>query len=363
MRAYDPRANAGLFMALLFMLTYPVTLRAVEKDVSNVQKSGDDDPAAFTNLPNLRLPTIGGKQFWTDHCWQNGWRIQQNAMTGHWRLLDPENVRFAWGSRAACEAELATRQPAAVRDRVEHVVLVHGLFRSAGSMQKLGEFLEEDRTRRIVCFEYASTRGSIGEHAAALREVVEGLPPDVPLSFVGHSMGNIVIRHAIGDWEAASDEQVHTRVQAIVMLGPPNQGAAIARQLAKVEGYGWIAGQGGLELGPEWDSLEPKLAVPQCPVGIIAGRLPNGFANPLVGEAGDFVVSVEETRLPGGTMLEVNQLHSLLMDNATVQQRSRSSWNGSNSLKNDRSPAHCRQITSAFSESCSSRRKRGGAYR
>ncbi len=314
------KVKAWLFTGFLVMVACPLGVRAEEEDVSNLQQSGDDEQAAFTNLPNLRLPTIGGKQFWTDHGWQNGWRIQQNAMTGHWRLLDPGNVRFAWGTRAACEEELAAWQPAAVPDQVEHVVLVHGLFRSAGSMQQLGEFLEEDRTRRVVCFEYASTRGSIGEHAAALREVVEGLPPDVPLSFVGHSMGNIVIRHAIGDWEAASDEQVLTRVQAIVMLGPPNQGAAIARQLAKVEAYGWIAGQGGLELGPQWEALEPKLAVPRCPVGIIAGRLPNGFANPLVGEAGDFVVSVDETRLPGGAVLEVNQLHSLLMDDATVQQ-------------------------------------------
>ena len=320
MRAYNLRPNAGLFMALLIMVTYPLTFGAVEEDMSNVQQSDDDDPAAFTTLPNIRLPTIGGKQFWTDHRWRNGWRIQQNAMTGHWRLLNPGNVRLAWGTRAACEAELAVRQPASEQARVEHVVLVHGLFRSAGSMQKLGEFLEEDRTRRIVPFEYASTRASIGEHAAALREVVEGLPQDVPLSFVGHSMGNIVIRHAIGDWEAASDERLVKRIQAIVMLGPPNQGAAIARQLAKVAAYGWIAGQGGLELGPQWDVLEPKLAVPRCPVGIIAGRLPDGFANPLVGEAGDFVVSVDETRLPGATVFEVNQLHSLLMDDDAVQQ-------------------------------------------
>ena len=313
------KVKAWLCTGLLVTVACPLGVRAEEEDVRNLQQPGDDDPAAFTNLPNLRLPTIGGKQFWTDHRWRNGWRIQQNAMTGHWRLLDPGNVRYAWGSRAACEEELAARQPAAVQDQVEHVVLVHGLFRSAGSMQQLGEYLEEDRTRRIVSFEYASTRASIGEHAAALREVVEGLPPDVPLSFVGHSMGNIVIRHAIGDWEAASDEQVLSRVQAIVMLGPPNQGAAIARQLAKVEAYGWIAGQGGLELGPQWDALEPKLAVPRCPVGIIAGRLPNGFANPLVGEVGDFVVGVEETRLPGKAVLEVNQLHSLLMDDAAVQ--------------------------------------------
>lgn len=272
-----------------------------------------------TQLFNLQLPTGGGKQFWTDHCWRNGWRIQQHAITRHWRLLNPANIRFAWGSRTACEAALATRQPKPRDVTAHHVVLLHGLFRSAASMQTLAAALEAAGSRKTVLFEYASTRGSIGEHAAALREVVESLPPEATVSFVGHSMGNIVVRHALGDWERSPNRRLLARIKTVVMLGPPNQGASLARQLAKLPGYDLIAGTGGLELGPQWNQLQAKLAVPRCPFGIIAGRLPNGFANPLVGDAGDFVVGVEETRLPGGVMLEVNQLHSLLMDDPAVQ--------------------------------------------
>jgi pimeloyl-ACP methyl ester carboxylesterase len=278
--------------------------------------SGDREAGLF----NLQLPTIGGKQFWTDHRWQDGWRIQQNAFTGHWRLLDPGNVRHAWGSREACEQILKKLPVADISTDLDHIVLVHGLFRSASSMQPLSTFLKDRRTRRIVVFEYASTRESITEHAAALREVVEGLPQAGSISFVGHSMGNIVVRHALGDWERDTNQQLLDRVKAVVMLGPPNQGAAIARQLAKLPAYGLIAGKGGLELGPQWEQLQAKLAIPRCPFGIIAGRLPDGFQNPLVGDAGDFVVSVDETRLPGGAFLEVNQVHSLLMDDTTVQQ-------------------------------------------
>ncbi|MGN6547535.1 MAG: hypothetical protein ACTHK7_20955, partial [Aureliella sp.] len=36
---------------------------------------------------NVPLPTLGGQQFWTDHRWNDGWRLQQNALTGHWRVL------------------------------------------------------------------------------------------------------------------------------------------------------------------------------------------------------------------------------------------------------------------------------------
>jgi len=269
---------------------------------------------------NLQFRTAGGKQFWTDHCWRDGWRIQQNAVTGHWRLLDPANVRRAWGSRVACERVLNRQHVGDQSAGLHHVILVHGLFRSAASMRRLGTALEHPETRRIVLFEYASTRGSIATHAAALREVVEGLSATAAISFVGHSMGNIVVRHALGDWERDGNQQLLERVKTVVMIGPPNQGAAIARQLAKLPAYGLVAGQGGLELGPQWPQLEANLAIPNCPFGIIAGRLPDGVVNPLVGEAGDFVVSVDETRLPGGELLEYNQVHSLLMDDPAVQQ-------------------------------------------
>lgn len=292
---------------------------AAEERHGKDQHDDSDSAAIESGLLNLQLPTIGGKQFWTDHRWQEGWRIQQNAITGHWRLLDPGNVRVAWGSRAACEQEL-DRHQSDLHSRQRHIVLIHGLFRSAASMLKLRQMLEEHHLGQTVLFEYASSRAAIADHANALREVVAGLPPESPISFVGHSMGNIVLRHAFADWEAAGDQAVLGRVESVVMLGPPNQGAAIARQLAKMPVYGWLAGQGGLELGPDWKQLEQSLGVPPCPVGIVAGRLPEGFTNPLVGEAGDFVVSVEETHLPGAELLEVNQLHSLLMDDPQVQQ-------------------------------------------
>lgn len=80
--------------------------------------------------------------------------------------------------------------------------------------------------------------------------------------------------------------------------------------------------EGGVELGPKWQQLEAQLAIPSCPFGIVAGRLPDtNFQNPLVEGASDFVVSVEETRLEGATdFLEVPRLHSFLMDDPVVQQ-------------------------------------------
>ena len=58
--------------------------------------------------PNFNVPlkTTGGTQWWTDFEVREGYRIQQNALTGHWRLLDASDVRQAWGKREACEAKL-----------------------------------------------------------------------------------------------------------------------------------------------------------------------------------------------------------------------------------------------------------------
>ena len=48
-------------------------------------------------MPNIPLPTLGGLIFWNDLKNVKGWRIQQNKITGHCRVLDPDNIRRGWG--------------------------------------------------------------------------------------------------------------------------------------------------------------------------------------------------------------------------------------------------------------------------
>lgn len=278
----------------------------------------DDAELALLNVP---LPTLGGAQFWTDYRWRRGWRIQQNAVSGHWRLIDPRNVRMAWGNYAACDQRLSAAVPDDSIQASRVVVLMHGLTRSWRSMQPLETPLENQLNAEAICFEYASTRRPIAEHAAALRQVVAGLPPGLPIDFVGHSMGNIVLRHAIADWQLAGDQATLDRIEHVVMLGPPNNGAAIARQLAKTGLFGVVTGESGMSLGPNWAEFEGHLAVPHCPFGIIAGRMPEtAWRNPLVDGEGDFVVGIDETRLEGSAdFLEVPLMHSFMMQDPHVQ--------------------------------------------
>jgi hypothetical protein len=51
------------------------------------------------SLPNIPMPTMGGKTFWTTLCEYNGWKIQQNMFTKHCRILNSDDVRIAWGTK------------------------------------------------------------------------------------------------------------------------------------------------------------------------------------------------------------------------------------------------------------------------
>jgi hypothetical protein len=49
-------------------------------------------------LPNIKAPTMGGLLFWEDMAAIKGWRMQRNILSRHWRLLDPDDMRCAWGT-------------------------------------------------------------------------------------------------------------------------------------------------------------------------------------------------------------------------------------------------------------------------
>lgn len=50
------------------------------------------------SLPNIPTPTMGGEVFWNTLAEHDGWKLQQNMITKHARILRPDNVRVAWGT-------------------------------------------------------------------------------------------------------------------------------------------------------------------------------------------------------------------------------------------------------------------------
>ncbi len=266
----------------------------------------------------MKQPTFGGLQLWTDHAFRDGFCVQQHAITKKWRLLDAKNYLIFCGKREACDAKLDALCSKSRWDLVATpiVVLLHGLMRTSHCMKPLHRRLETSDLGRILRYRYASSRASIRQHAAALAEYIESLPPKSPLSFVGHSMGNIVLRSAIGTWSKHGDPlSVIPRLHRIVMLGPPNQGANIARRLSWTGVFGLINGPGGEELGERWKEIEADLAIPPCPFAIVAGdRSGSWLQNPLLSGPNDWLVAVDEARLPGVTeFITMPVLHTTLM--------------------------------------------------
>ena len=276
-------------------------------------------PALF----NLQLKTLGGQQFWSDVRFAGGWKIQRNSETGHFRLIDPRNVRHAWGSRDACERELNRKIQARqiVRDRGSVVILLHGLSRTNNSMNTMATFLQQQGGYTVANLEYASSRAPIGTHAADLRSVIDSLDPQVTeINFVCHSLGNLVVRRYLADGQqngAGRDPRIHR----MVMLGPPNQGSKMARMLKDNVLFQTFAGASGAQLSVGWAQLKPSLAVPDFEFGIIAGGNNENLLidNFLLAGGDDITVSLEEAKLPGARDLWVQPLlHGTMMHQPEV---------------------------------------------
>ncbi len=58
------------------------------------------------SMPTVQMKTMGGKVFWRDLANVNGWRLQKNIIVGTCRILDPDDVRRAWGGEEAMMNDL-----------------------------------------------------------------------------------------------------------------------------------------------------------------------------------------------------------------------------------------------------------------
>jgi hypothetical protein len=275
-------------------------------------------------LPNLPSATLGGSQFWSDELVLRDWRIQQNALTGHYRLLDDKDFRRAWGTFGQCRDafdDLARRESLPpVKGKT--LVALHGLFRSRDQMQGIGEYLAEHGDYTLTNVGYASTRRSLDDHAQSLARVIDNLQEATEIDFVCHSLGNLVVRRYLGEADRPEPKwKPDPRINRIVMLGPPNNGARFAQLFKDNKLYGVVAGPSGKQLNT-WEATQKLLAVPPMEFGILAGGQ-NGQAptNPLVPGDDDWLVSVEEARLPGARDFRVVPCrHGELMDDGRVRE-------------------------------------------
>jgi pimeloyl-ACP methyl ester carboxylesterase len=278
--------------------------------------------------PNLPLPTLGGKQFWADELFFHQWRIQQNVFTGHFRLLDENDVRCDWGTFDECKAALekieAEKRLPPMTGKA--VIVLHGLGGTRLHMSKLCRHLHENGYE-VFNVTYPTTQKKIAEHAQSLAKIIDNLDGVEELNFVAHSMGNVVIRHYLHDLKMAdamnpSGQAAKKRPKfgRFVMLAPPNHGSGVARYFADNFVFDKVLGDSAQQLGRDWDALESHLAVPDFEFGVIAGGKGDekGY-NPLLAGDNDGVIGVETAKLDGAKdFLVVRAPHPLLQNNSQV---------------------------------------------
>jgi pimeloyl-ACP methyl ester carboxylesterase len=275
---------------------------------------------------NLKMPTLGGLQFWSDELVFGEWRIQRNAIMGHYRLLDGDDERRAWGDFVQCRAKLdelkIKRELPPLQGKV--VLVLHGIIRSRSSMNGLCGYLRQHGDYTVINVSYASTRDSLDGHARSFAKVIEHLGPEVTeINLVAHSLGNLVIRRYLaGAYRGEEGFVADPRLRRIVMLAPPNQGARMARLFQDTVVMEWVWGQSAVQLAGGWPEVERRLAIPRCEFAILSGggTEPAG-RNVLLDGDDDFIVRVEETRLAGARDFAVVPVdHGGLMNEPQARQ-------------------------------------------
>jgi len=267
--------------------------------------------------PQLDTPTLGGRQFWGDVLFFQGYRIQHNILTNHYRLLDAKDIRRAWGTREECQEALdkikVAQQLPAMSGKA--VILIHGIFRSSKSFDPFVQQLK-DEGYLVVGFEYPSTRASMEETAKYLDQVIDSLQGIEQIDLVVHSMGGLLVRSYLQQKQVERD----SRLRRLVMLGVPNQGARMANLLRKNWFFQVAYGPAGQQLVDDPAGYIAQLPAPDFEFAIIAGirGTPEGW-NPLIPGDDDGTVSVAATRLPGAAdFIEIPALHSTMMWNPEV---------------------------------------------
>ncbi|HEX7241728.1 MAG TPA: alpha/beta fold hydrolase [Longimicrobiaceae bacterium] len=199
----------------------------------------------------------------------------------------------------SCTPEAVCAADAERGEKRELVVLLHGLGRTRLSMAPLAWALER-QGYDVLNWGYSSTSASIPELGTALSDRLASLegPPPERVHFVGHSLGNVIVR-----WVLAN--RPPENVGRVVMLAPPNQGSRAADRYAPW--LGWLL-RPLPELRTRDGSTVRTLALPEgVEVAVIAGRY-------------DGKVSVEESHLDGEKAhLVVPAAHTFLMNRADVR--------------------------------------------
>jgi pimeloyl-ACP methyl ester carboxylesterase len=177
-------------------------------------------------------------------------------------------------------------------DELQAVILIHGLARTARSMNRLRRVLSQ-QGYAVYNFAYPSRHYPVADLTRKyLAPAVDGLLGATKIHFVTHSLGGILVRHYLARERPAN-------LRRVVMLAPPNHGSEIVDRFGRTWWFKLINGPAGSELGTDEKSVPQSLGPADFPLGIIAGDRSLDPCSLFLPRPSDGKVSVASTRLDG----------------------------------------------------------------
>ncbi len=194
----------------------------------------------------------------------------------------------------------------------ECVILLHGLARSAHSMDRMAQRLTE-QGYQVLNIDYPSRAYPIEQLAEQTISDALAKCEGMRVSFVTHSMGGILVRQFLSKHSIKN-------LNKVVMLGPPNKGSEVVDKLGNLPGFHLLNGDAGLQLGTGALSVPNQLGKANFDVGIIAGTQSiNLLLSSLIPDTDDGKVSVESTKVEGmNDHIEMPTTHVFMMRNDAV---------------------------------------------
>ena len=161
------------------------------------------------------------------------------------------------------------------------VILIHGLMRTAKSMQGLGKYLCK-QGYNVYLYGYSSSEHQIQDHSIKFLSDLDKLLEQISnknnknnkklfgsVSIITHSLGGIIAREALSKLKSKNKGIIKN----LIMLAPPNKGSKLARFMAKILPF-WAKRVKPLsQLSDDPGAFVHQVAIPAgINIGIIAAK-------------------------------------------------------------------------------------------
>jgi len=220
-----------------------------------------------------------------------------------------------WGATTSKRSVVSDAAQVNSAHAQECVIALHGLARTARSMEKMSLALIESGYA-IANIDYPSRERTVQELASpTIKQGLDSCEEQgaTTVHFVTHSMGGILVRQYLS-------ENNLDYLGRVVMLAPPNKGSEVVDALGDIPGFEFLNGPAGMQLGTDQGSVPLMLGPADFDLGIIAGtRSVNLLLSTLLPNSDDGKVSVARTQIEGMCdFLVLDVTHTFIMKNDEV---------------------------------------------